>query len=110
MNALNEQRRAQITEAIRVAEVPACVTGGGAMVRIHMKPEPPQNYRATYADPEEVQIRTALLDHLFEKGMMMINTCSGTLSTAMGNRELDMLTEVLLEGFRRFRPMFQTHG
>ena len=110
LNALNEQLRAQITEAIRVAEVPACVTGGGSMFRIHMKPEPPQNYRATYADPEEVQIRTALLDHLFEKGMMMINTCSGTLSTAMGNRELDMLTEVLLEGFRRFRPMFQTHG
>ncbi|MED5463838.1 MAG: aminotransferase class III-fold pyridoxal phosphate-dependent enzyme, partial [Myxococcota bacterium] len=110
LNALNEQLRAQITEAIRVAGVPACVTGGGSMFRIHMKPEPPQNYRATYADPEEVQIRTALLDHLFEKGMMMINTCSGTLSTAMGNRELDMLTEVLLEGFRRFRPMFQTHG
>ena len=110
LNALNEQLRAQITEAIRVAEVPACVTGGGSMFRIHMKPEPPQNYRATYADPEEVQIRTALLDHLFEKGMMMINTCSGTLSTAMGNRELDMLTDVLLEGFRRFRPMFQTHG
>ncbi len=110
LNALNEQLRSQITEAIRVAEVPACVTGGGSMFRIHMKPEPPQNYRATYADPEEVQIRTALLDHLFEKGMMMINTCSGTLSTAMGNRELDMLTEVLLEGFRRFRPMFQTHG
>ncbi|MED5465266.1 MAG: aspartate aminotransferase family protein, partial [Myxococcota bacterium] len=108
LNALNAQLRSQITEAIRVAEVPACVTGGGSMFRIHMKPEPPQNYRATYADPEEVQIRTALLDHLFEKGMMMINTCSGTLSTAMGNRELDMLTEVLLEGFRRFRPMFQT--
>jgi glutamate-1-semialdehyde 2,1-aminomutase len=110
LNALNEQLRSQITEAIRVAEVPACVTGGGSMFRIHMKPEPPQNYRATYADAEEVQIRTALLDHLFEKGMMMINTCSGTLSTAMTTKELDVLTEVLLDGFRRFRPMFRTHG
>ena len=79
------------------------------MFRIHMKPEPPQNYRATYADAEEAQIRTALLDHLFDKGMMMINTCSGALSTAMTTEELDVLTEVLLEGFRRFRPLFRNH-
>ena len=76
------------------------------MFRVHMKPTPPANYRATYADADEVRLRGVLLDHLFDNGIMMINTCSGTLSTAMTNRELERLTEVLLEGFRKLKPLF----
>ena len=76
------------------------------MFRVHMKPEPPKNYRGAYADAAEVKVRTALLDHIFDNGIMMINTCSGTLSTAMTNKEIDILTEVLLEGFRKFKPLF----
>jgi len=106
LNALNDQVRNQISEAIRIAQVPACVTGGGSMFRVHMKPEPPKNYRGAYADAAEVKVRTAILDHVFDNGIMMINTCSGTLSTAMTNKEIDILTEVLLEGFRKFKPLF----
>ena len=106
LNALNDTLRSQITEAIRVAEVPACVTGGGSMFRVHLKPSPPENYRATYADAEEAKLRTVLLDHLFESGFMMINTCSGVLSTVMTQKEIDLLTEAFLAGFRKLRPLF----
>ncbi|MGF1759889.1 aspartate aminotransferase family protein [Photobacterium sagamiensis] len=106
LNRLNEQLRQQITEAISIADIPACVTGGGSMFRIHMKPQPPTNYRSAYAGKNEIRIKTALLDHLFNNGFMMINTCSGTLSTAMTDKEISMFTEVLLDGFRKIKPLF----
>ncbi|MCW8329071.1 aspartate aminotransferase family protein [Photobacterium sp. SDRW27] len=106
LNSLSNQLRQQITEAIGIADIPACVTGNGSMFRIHMKPKPPTNYRLAYADNNEIRIRSALLDHLFNHGYMMINTCSGTLSTAMTEREINRFTEVLLGGFRTIKPLF----
>jgi glutamate-1-semialdehyde 2,1-aminomutase len=100
LNALGERARNQIGEAIRVAGIPACVTGAGSMFRIHMKPEVPRNYREAYAGGEETRLIRRLLDHLFANGIMMIDTCSGTLSTPMTGGEVDRLTEVLLDGFR----------
>ena len=37
---------------------------------------------------------------LFDQGFIMINTCSGTLSTAMGEAEIDRFAETLLDGLR----------
>ena len=42
-----------------------------------------------------------LLDHLFDEGFMMINTCSATLSTAMGEAEIDALVAAMERGFRK---------
>jgi len=110
LNSLNDQLRQQITEAINIADIPACVTGGGSMFRIHMKPQPPINYRSAYADSSEIQIRSALLDHLFDHGFMMINTCSGTLSTAMTDKEISMFSDVLLDGFHKIKPLFTSEN
>ncbi len=110
LNSLNDQLRRQITEAINIADIPACVTGGGSMFRIHMKPQPPINYRSAYADSDEIQIRSALLDHLFDHGFMMINTCSGTLSTAMTDKEISMFGDVLLDGFHKIKPLFTSEN
>jgi len=106
LNALGEQLRSQISEVIAIADVPACVTGDGSMFRIHMKANPPKNYRASFADAEESRIRTALVDHLFDNGFMMINTCSGTLSTEMTGKEINQFTQVLLDGLRKIKPLF----
>ncbi len=103
LNALADRARDQIAEAIRIADVPACVTGGGSMFRVHMKAEPPRDYRSGFVGPDEARLTAAMLDHLFDNGIMMINTCSGTLSTAMTEREIDTLAEVMLSGFRKIR-------
>jgi glutamate-1-semialdehyde 2,1-aminomutase len=71
-----------------------------------MKPEVPTTYRAAYMTPKENEAIQALLDHLFDNGIIMISTCSGTLSTAMTEKEIEILTETLLEGFRRIKTMF----
>jgi len=105
LNALGDRARGQITDAIQTAGFPACVTGSGSLFRIHMTPEPPATYRQAYVDPGRAQLTKALLDHAFENGVMLINTGSGALSTAMTGREIDVLSEVLLAGFRRLKEM-----
>ncbi len=106
LNALGERARTQIAEAIRAADVPACVTGGGSMFRIHMKPVAPADYRAAYVGPVEAALIKGLLDHLFDHGIMLINSCSGTLSTPMTGTEIDALTDALLGGLRKIREMW----
>jgi len=105
LNALAEYARTQLEEAIRLTDIPACVSGGGSMFRVHMKPEPPINYRAAFETPEQAARLKVLLDHLFDNGIMMINTCSGTLSTVMTEKEIDILVDAMLGGFRKIKDL-----
>ena len=103
LNELGDRARRQIAEAIKVSGFAVSVTGAGSLFRIHMTPEPPTTYREAYVDPERARRTKALLDYAFEHGVMLINTCSGALSTAMTEGEIDVLCEVLLGGFRKLR-------
>jgi glutamate-1-semialdehyde 2,1-aminomutase len=100
LNALADRARRQITEAIEIAGVSACVTGAGSMFRVHMQSRPPSDYRSCWLNPHRAKRMNLLLDYLFEHGCMMINTCSATLSTAMTEQEIDRLSETMLGGFR----------
>ena len=107
LNALADYARNQIEEAIRIADIPVCVTGGGSMLRVHMKPEPPINYRAAFETAEQAARLKVLLDHLFDNGIMLINTCSVALSTVMTQNEIDILADVMLGGFRKLKHLGQ---
>ena len=54
---------------------------------------------------EQKQCTALLLDHLFDDGFILMNTCSGALSTAMSTKHIDMLAESLLCGFRKIRDL-----
>lgn len=103
LNRLADLARSRIAEAIEAAGVPACVAGAGSLFRIHMQPQLPQNYRAVY--PTEAQARSlkVLLDHLAAHGILLIETGSGALSTPMTEKEIDLLGEAMLAGFRRVK-------
>ncbi|MCP4416875.1 MAG: aspartate aminotransferase family protein [Chloroflexi bacterium] len=105
LNRLADSLRANILEAIWIADIPACVTGGGSMFRVHMKTAVPTTYRTAYMTAKESKLIKALLNHLFDNGIIMINTCSGTLSTAMTEKEIEILTETLLAGFRKIKKL-----
>ncbi len=105
LNDLGERARQQIAETIHQAGVTACVTGAGSMFRIHFKSRPPENYREAYLGPQESRWLGALLDHLFAHGIMLIGTGAGTLSTPMTSREIDLLCDGLLGGFRKVKEM-----
>lgn len=101
LNALGERARRQVAEAIRISGFPASVTGGGSLMRIHFCPEAPTTYREAWVSPERQRLSRALLDHAFAGGVMLINTCSAALSTAMTEAEIDRLADVMLSGLRK---------
>ncbi len=106
LNQLGRVTRERIADAIRIADIPACVTGAGSMFRIHMKPEVPENYRQAFITPRQARLTRTLLDHLLDNGIIMINTCSATLSTTMTEKEIDILVDSMLSGFRKIKPLF----
>jgi glutamate-1-semialdehyde 2,1-aminomutase len=99
INGLARRAMDGIERAIASTGVAACVTGGGSMFRVHLKERPPRNYRETYPTPEQAGRLAMLLDHLFDEGFMMINTLSATISTAMGEGEIDALVAAMERGF-----------
>lgn len=105
LNGLGDRARSQITDAIREADVQACVTGVGSMLRVHFKPEPPKDYRSAFTTPEEVPLLNAFLDHLFDSGFIMINTGTAMLSTVMTETEIDALSEAMLGAFRKIKTL-----
>lgn len=100
LNELGDYTRQKISQAISSANVNACVTGAGSMFRVHLKPEPPVEYRSAFQDPAEAKQISILVNYLYDHGFMMINTCSGALSTAMSRQEIDQFADTLESGFR----------
>ncbi|MEC8560610.1 MAG: aspartate aminotransferase family protein [Planctomycetota bacterium] len=105
INALSERARTGITEAARATGARACVTGAGSILRVHMKETPPRNFREAYLSPEEGARLSALLDHLFEAGFIMINTCTAMMSTPMTEVEIDALVAGCGDGFEKIARM-----
>ena len=105
INSLADIAKKQIKEAINVADIPACVTGLGSMFRIHLQNSPPTNARETYQDNNTKEIINDLLDYLFlNENIIMINTCTCMLSTSLTQKEIDRLSQALLNGFKIIKP------
>ncbi|HCT43863.1 MAG TPA: hypothetical protein DF699_01460 [Phycisphaerales bacterium] len=66
-----------------------------------MKPTPPRNFREAYMTPQENAKIKFMLDHLFDAGFVMINTCTATMSTPMTEVEIDALVGAMKEGFEK---------
>ena len=98
LNALTQKARGGIEKAISESSASACVTGAGSMFRIHMKNEVPMNFREAFLTEDENAGLKQLLDHLFDAGFLMINTCSAALSTPMTEMEIDGLVEAVKTG------------
>lgn len=103
LNGLQARAVTGIREAIERTGVAACVTGGGSLFRVHFKADEPRNYREAFQGPDELAQLKLMLDHLFDGGAMMINTCAGALSTAMGEAEIDELVGLMESGFEKLR-------
>jgi glutamate-1-semialdehyde 2,1-aminomutase len=99
VNELSMRAIEGIEAAIGRTGIDACVTGGGSMLRVHLKKRPPRNYREAFADDREKAQLKVLLDHLQDAGFIMINTCSATISTPMGTDEIDALVDAMESGF-----------
>jgi glutamate-1-semialdehyde 2,1-aminomutase len=70
------------------------------MFRVHLKPKPPVEYRSAYQNPDETECIDYLVNYLYDRGFMMINTCSAALSTAITTEEVDRLAETMEAGLK----------
>jgi len=104
LNDLATYAREEITKVIKDIGIAACVTGAGTMFRVHLKTQPPKNYREAYVNKDENKLVNALLEHMFANGVMLINTCSATLSTTMTIKEIDHLVAAFKSGFEMLLP------
>ncbi len=100
LNTLSARAVHGIEAAIERTGTAACVTGTGSMFRIHLKPQAPRNYREAFLDADERRRIAFLINHLFNAGFLMINTCSAALSTPMTETEIDAFVDALEDGFR----------
>lgn len=108
LNILTKKAIVQIENAIRIADVPVSITGAGSMFRIHFRLAAPQTYREAYQRPAVAAIINQLLDYLFYKeNIIMINTCACMFSTAITQKEVDKLTDALLNGFKYIKPKLE---
>jgi len=105
LNGLAERAMLGIDAAARSTGARACITGCGSILRVHMKEAPPRHFREAFLSPEENIRLKALLDHLFEAGFVMINTCTAMLSTPMTETEIDALIAACGEGFEKIARM-----
>jgi len=105
LNKLGDYARASITDAIKIAGVPACVTGTGSLFRIHLKAEAPGNYREAHLTAQGSKALTALINALYDDGIMMIHTGAAALSTPMGNDEIDRLADAVLNSLRSIKEL-----
>lgn len=111
LNALTQVAINQIEESIKIADVPVSITGDGSMFRLHLQENKPTCYREAFHTKEKKDIIKKLLDYLFlEEQIIMINTCACMFATSMTQKEVDRLSEALLNGFKVIKPqLYQYH-
>lgn len=101
LNQLTQTAISQIKEAIKIADVPVSLTGSGSMFRVHLKPTAPKSYREAYQSKEAKKVLNELLDYLYHKEkLLLINTLSCMFSTAITRKEVDILSESMLNAFK----------
>jgi glutamate-1-semialdehyde 2,1-aminomutase len=105
LNALTGMAIRKVEEAIRETRIAASVTGAGSMFRVHLKATPPKDYRQAYTTPEENKRLKALLNHMMDEGIILINSCSAALSTPMTEGDVDVLVAAFRGGFKKLAAM-----
>jgi glutamate-1-semialdehyde 2,1-aminomutase len=95
LNRLGRMARLRVNDAIAAADVPACVTGAGSLFRIHLRAEAPKDYRSSFPSAVEKEAIKLFVNGLYDEGVVLIHTGTGTLSTPMGEAEIDRLGEAV---------------
>ncbi len=104
INNMTEKAKNQLQEAIKEADVPVLLTGAGSMFRFHFRHKAPQNYRETYQSPDERKLIIDILDYLFlHDNLIMINTFACMFATTITQKEVDILSESMLNVFKKFK-------
>jgi glutamate-1-semialdehyde 2,1-aminomutase len=103
LDALGEQAREACRRALRQAETEGQVTGRGSLLMLHLHGRPLRGYRDAWRSPTEQARFGALYRHLLDAGVIVSPSGLVSLSTPMGEAEVEHLGEALLAGLKRLR-------
>jgi len=74
------------------------------MFRLHPRTTIPNSYRKAYQGKNEKTVMGKILDHLFYKeNIIMVNTGTAMFSTVITQKEVDQLSEGMLNAFKANR-------
>ncbi len=104
VNKLGGDARAAIQQAIIKADVPASVCGLGSLFRIHLKQTAPTDYRTSFKTREESNLHDVFNDRLLDEGIILMNSCSGAISTVMTSKEIERLGDAVYKALLSVRP------
>jgi glutamate-1-semialdehyde 2,1-aminomutase len=107
LNEMTRRAAKQVEEAGKIADIPLCITGRGSMFKVHFREKAPVSYRDAWDNEQMRKAISLFLDHLYQKGIMVINSCTSVFSTAITQKEVDVLTESMLSGFKLVRPILK---
>ncbi len=100
LNGLGDYARDSLTQAIKVAGAPASVTGTGSLLRLHLKPDAPTDYRSAHMNGTEAMALGAFIDAMYDNGIVVVHTGTVALSTPMDRAHIDRLAECVLTSLR----------
>jgi glutamate-1-semialdehyde 2,1-aminomutase len=100
LNGLGDYARDSLAQAIKASGAPASVTGAGSLLRLHLKPDAPTDYRSAHTDSAETRAMDAFIDALYDNGIVLVHTCTAALSTPMERAHIDRLAEAVLTSLR----------
>jgi glutamate-1-semialdehyde 2,1-aminomutase len=93
LNRLGDRVREGLAQAIDESGIRACVTGAGSLFRVHLRAAAPRNYRAAYLDDADKKRLGQFVNGMLERGIILTNTGTGMLSTAMAETQVDQLQD-----------------
>ncbi|HKJ00225.1 MAG TPA: aspartate aminotransferase family protein [bacterium] len=103
LEALGDAAREACRGAFRLAEMPGQVTGRGSLLMLHLTDKPLCGYRDAWRDPAEQARFGRLYRHLSDKGAIISPSGLVSLSTPMGDAEVERLGEALLASLKTLR-------
>ena len=71
------------------------------LVCTHLNAETPTDYRSCFPARQEQPALALLIDALYEQGIALNYTATGSLSTTMTEAGIDRMAEVVSAGWRR---------
>jgi glutamate-1-semialdehyde 2,1-aminomutase len=96
LGALGDRARAGVAKAFEEAGFPGQVTGMGSLLRFHVHRRPLTDYRSSLMTASEKETLASLVRYLREHGLFVNDRGVCSLSTPMGEDEVD----TLIAGFR----------
>ncbi len=103
INRLGHLARDGLKSMIADRGYDASITGAGSLFRIHMQADAPTNYRDGFPTADDGKRLQSFFDAMLDRGILMIYSGSGAISTPMGEAEIELLVAAVDNALRSLR-------